>query len=278
MRRGVTRPQCNHPQDTDGEYTPQPRLAHVTPLRGHRRCAEPCTLPGWPYPQPLGLRRSTRVHGLVPDYRDCIDALRKYSTEVAVFLFVHTMDQVVGRDGAPLLERGSHELQAESRVVPVAVFGTSIHDGCVLGTPSAGKLSPACFSLSPSRSRSHLSTSCVPEDHRSNLQRATEPILFERTTFLVLVICLCHFHPSRRRPATNDMNSTRCEHMSEALKPHSCAHVREDFQALGIELPEFTAIPGSLGMTRNTHILVIVHDRCSTCDYGSRRVFSGTAG
>jgi Ras-related GTP-binding protein A/B len=38
------------------------------------------------------------------------------------------MDLVAGGDKAPLLERRSRELQAKSGVVPVTVFGTSIHD------------------------------------------------------------------------------------------------------------------------------------------------------
>src|SRR6266850_4344496 len=61
-------------------------------------------------------------------YRDCIDALQKYSPEAAVFLLVHKMDLVAGGDRAPLLERRSRELQVESGAVPVTVFGTSIHD------------------------------------------------------------------------------------------------------------------------------------------------------
>ena len=64
-------------------------------------------------------------------YRDCIDAMQEYSPDAAVFLLVHKMDIVAGGDRAPLLElrsRHSRELQAESEVVPVTVFGTSIYD------------------------------------------------------------------------------------------------------------------------------------------------------
>jgi hypothetical protein len=60
-------------------------------------------------------------------YRDCLDALQRYSPEAAVFLLVHKMDLVAG-DRAALLERRTRELQAESGAVPVTVFGTSIHD------------------------------------------------------------------------------------------------------------------------------------------------------
>ena len=42
-------------------------------------------------------------------YRDCIDALQKYSPEAAMFL-VHKMDLDAGGDRAPLLERWSRKL------------------------------------------------------------------------------------------------------------------------------------------------------------------------
>jgi len=60
-------------------------------------------------------------------YRNCLDALQKYSPEAAVFLLVHKMDLVAG-DRAVLLERRTRELQTESGAVPITVFGTSIHD------------------------------------------------------------------------------------------------------------------------------------------------------
>jgi Ras-related GTP-binding protein A/B len=70
------------------------------------------------------------THDAVKDaayYRDCLDALQRYSPEAAVFLLVHKMDLVPG-DRAALLERRTRELQGESGTVPITVFGTSIHD------------------------------------------------------------------------------------------------------------------------------------------------------
>src|SRR5580693_3355770 len=52
------------------------------------------------------------AHDAVKDaayYRDCIDALQKYSPEAAVFLLVHKMDLVAGGERATLLERRSRE-------------------------------------------------------------------------------------------------------------------------------------------------------------------------
>ena len=59
-------------------------------------------------------------------YRDCLDALQKYSPEAAVFLLVHKMD--LAGDRTAVLERRTRELQTESGTVPVTVFGTSIYD------------------------------------------------------------------------------------------------------------------------------------------------------
>jgi Ras-related GTP-binding protein A/B len=85
---------------------------------------------------------------------------------------------------------------------------------------------------------------------------ATEAILFERTTFLVIATSA---PPDSPDPA-NDLSSTRYERTSELIKAlkHSCARMREEFHALEMELSEFTAVLD--GMTRNTYILLIVHD------------------
>jgi Ras-related GTP-binding protein A/B len=86
---------------------------------------------------------------------------------------------------------------------------------------------------------------------------ATEAILFERTTFLVIATSA---PPSDSSENANDLSSTRYERTSELIKAlkHSCARMREEFHALEMELPEFTAVLD--GMTRNTYILLIVHD------------------
>jgi hypothetical protein len=96
-------------------------------------------------------------------YRDCLDALQKYSSEAVVFLLVHKMDLVAGGDRAALLERRSRELQAESGAVPITVFGTSIHDETLYKV----RRSPTfrftlVFSLFPSLSPPHPLTPSNP--------------------------------------------------------------------------------------------------------------------
>ena len=85
---------------------------------------------------------------------------------------------------------------------------------------------------------------------------AAEVVLFERTTFLVIASS----SQSEAGEDTLDMTATRYERTSELIKAfkHSCARVREEFYALELELPDFTAVLDE--MTRNTYVLVIAHD------------------
>ena len=99
---------------------------------------------------------------------------------------------------------------------------------------------------------------------------ATEVILFERTTFLVIATS------DRRsaKPLTNgfsvsedasdddphQLQRTRYERTSELIKmfKYSCTRRRGDFRSLDMELEEFTAVLDEL--TKNTYVMVIVHD------------------
>ena len=60
-------------------------------------------------------------------YVECLNALRKYSPEAAVFLLVHKMD-LVRAPREQVLERKKGELRAASGEMNVSVFGTSIYD------------------------------------------------------------------------------------------------------------------------------------------------------
>lgn len=60
-------------------------------------------------------------------YRDCMDGLKQFSPEAAVFLLVHKMD-LVREHRAVMFERRHKELQKASGDVPITVFGTSIYD------------------------------------------------------------------------------------------------------------------------------------------------------
>jgi Ras-related GTP-binding protein A/B len=72
------------------------------------------------------------MHKDLEYYRDCLDGLRQFSPDAAVFLLVHKMDLV--RDKGATFERKKKELQEHSDKGPgqpltsVTVFGTSIYD------------------------------------------------------------------------------------------------------------------------------------------------------
>jgi Ras-related GTP-binding protein A/B len=92
---------------------------------------------------------------------------------------------------------------------------------------------------------------------------ATEVILFERTTFLVIATSdtsLGHSDTPDSPVATHQLNPTRYERTSELIKAfkQSCSRVREEFRSLEMELFDFTAVLDE--MTKNTYVMIIVHD------------------
>jgi len=187
-------------------------------------------------------------------YRDCLEGLRQFSPNAAVFLLVHKMDLVRER-GSLILEKKTKELEDASGGGLVTVFGTSIYDESLYKAWSSivHILIPNAAVLSR-----HLSTFAAACS-------ATEVILFERTTFLV--IATSSPAASASTPGTehddldhHQLNPTRYERTSELIKAfkHSCSRVREEFHSLEMELYDFTAVLDE--MTRNTYVLVIVHD------------------
>ena len=91
---------------------------------------------------------------------------------------------------------------------------------------------------------------------------ATEVILFERTTFLVIATSSpssSNYFPEGEEDVTH-LEPKRYERTSELIKAfkQSCSRVREEFRSLEMELYDFTAVLDE--MTRNTYVMVIVHD------------------
>jgi len=214
-------------------------------------------------------------------YRHCLDALQRYSPDAAVFLLVHKMDLVRGSK-AEALDRKAAELRQASGDVQLTVFGTSIFDESLYKAWSqiVHTLIPNAAVLS--RHLTKLAHACG----------ATEVILFERTTFLVIATSysppLAAPPPSAASPTSmsssfrtngvltpttqsqrtssfddgdpHKLVPTRYERTSELIKAfkHACSRVREEFHSLEMELAEFTAVLDEL--TKNTYVLIIVHD------------------
>ncbi|KAI0373015.1 hypothetical protein BV20DRAFT_848182 [Pilatotrama ljubarskyi] len=211
-------------------------------------------------------------------YKACLAALKRYSPNAAVFLLVHKMDLARG-PRAETLARKAKELKDASGDAEVTVFGTSIYDESLYNAWSriVHILIPNASVLS--RHLAKLAAACS----------ATEVVLFERTTFLVIATSTppaapsiastaastsssaktngqlsagtsLEDHESEYDPDPHKMAPTRYERTSELIKAfkYSCARVREEFHALEMELPEFTAVLDEL--TRNTYVLIVVHD------------------
>lgn len=192
-------------------------------------------------------------------YRDCLDGLRQFSPDAAVFLLVHKMD-LVREPKSVTFEKKKKELYTSSGTDEITVFGTSIYDESLyrvclyplffrLTTDSPQAWSSIVHTLIPNASvlSKHLTTF-------AEACSATEVILFERTTFLVIATSN---HPS---PDPHQLDPTRYERTSELIKAfkHSSSRVREEFHSLEMELPDFTAVLDE--MTKNTYVMIIVHD------------------
>ncbi|KAJ7633048.1 Gtr1/RagA G protein conserved region-domain-containing protein [Roridomyces roridus] len=188
---------------------------------------------------------TNEMHKDLEYYRDCLEGLRQYSPDAAVFLLVHKMD--LARDRDATFEKKKKDLQEQSdkvqgpAAIPVTVFGTSIYDESLYRAWSSivHTLIPNAAVLSK-----HLTIF-------AEACSATEVILFERTTFLVI---------ATSSPPSANLEPTRYERTSELIKAfkRSCSRVREEFHALEMELPQFSAVLDEL--TKNTYILIIVHD------------------
>ncbi|KAK7038143.1 ras-related GTP-binding protein A [Favolaschia claudopus] len=195
---------------------------------------------------------TNEMHKDLEYYRDCLDGLRQFSPDAAVFLLVHKMDLAHDKDAT--FERKKKELHEHSEKLgqptpSVTVFGTSIYDESLYRAWSSivHTLIPNAAVLSK-----HLTIF-------AEACSATEVILFERTTFLVIATSSSPTSPSPGA-ASQELEATRYERTSELIKAfkHSCSRVREEFHSLEMELPEFSAVLDE--MTKNTYVLIIVHD------------------
>ncbi|KAK7040873.1 GTP-binding protein gtr1 [Paramarasmius palmivorus] len=166
-----------------------------------------------------------------------------------------------------LFEKKYKELQQASGDTVITVFGTSIYDESLYKAWSS-----IVHTLIPNASvlSKHLKTF-------AEACSATEVVLFERTTFLVIATSSTsssstssapqlstnsnrESHASVDREDIHQLDPKRYERTSELIKAfkHSCLRVREEFHALEMELADFTAVLDE--MTRNTYVMVVVHD------------------
>lgn len=86
---------------------------------------------------------------------------------------------------------------------------------------------------------------------------ATEVILFERATFLVIATSSFSDTSGSMTPSLEPKRHERTSELIKAFK-QSCSRLREEFHSLEMEFAEFTAVLDE--MTKNTYVLVVVHD------------------
>lgn len=207
-------------------------------------------------------------------YRDCLDGLRYYSPDAAIFLLLHKMDLV--REPQQLLEKKRLELEEASGDVAISVFGTTIFDQTLYKVCSRPPLTLHSSDLDQSyQAWSSIVHTLIPNagilsKHLSIFAQAcgaTEVILFERTTFLVIAtsssgsgVASSAVPTYAKDGSDHQLESTRYERTSELVKAfkYTCSRVREEFHTFEVDLPDFSAVLDEL--TRNTYVLVILHD------------------
>ncbi|KAF5315722.1 hypothetical protein D9611_004861 [Ephemerocybe angulata] len=201
-------------------------------------------------------------------YRDCLEGLRQFSPEAAIFLLVHKMDLIRGEDlKESTLEAKRKELQETSGDLAIEVLGTSIYDESLYKVRAIDStfISGAAAYLNGLQAWSNIVHTLIPNanilsTHLSKFAQAcsaTEVILFERTTFLVIATSSPE---PQSEEQTSKLSNKRYERTSELIKAfkHSCSRVRGEFHSLEMELAEFTAVLDE--MTKNTYVLIVVHD------------------
>ncbi|KXN92259.1 Ras-related GTP-binding protein A [Leucoagaricus sp. SymC.cos] len=184
-------------------------------------------------------------------FRDCLDGLRYHSPDAAIFILVHKMDLV--RDPQQTLERKRQEIEEASGDATISVLGTTIFDQTLYKAWSS-----IVHTLIPNANilTKHLTIF-------AQACGATEVILFERTTFLVIATSSSSSAaPTYTRNGSDhhQFEPTRYERTSELIKAfkYTCSRVREEFHTLELDLPDFSAVLDEL--TKNTYVLVILHD------------------
>lgn len=204
-------------------------------------------------------------------YRSCLAALAKYSPDAKIFVLIHKMD-LVRKNREEIFEKRVKDLERDSDGTAITTFGTSIWDESLYKAWSriVHTLIPNATILAK-----HLTTF-------AETCGATEVVLFERTTFLVIATSATsaattsellaattgavqaepESDPTSTHSPTSpaSLDPKRYERTSELIKVFklSCSRSNRQFAATVMQMPTFTAVLEEL--TKNTYILVVVHD------------------
>ncbi|KZT61570.1 hypothetical protein CALCODRAFT_427621 [Calocera cornea HHB12733] len=197
-------------------------------------------------------------------YTDCLNAIKEYSPDAAIFVLIHKMDLVGSDKRKEVFLRKKQELLDHSEDVPIRVFGTSI------------------WNESLYRAWSRIVHTLVPnaQDLTNHLDEfvescsAVEAVIFEKTTMLLIAWSTGYPDAGLVQNQHDDVDDDeephsnvqpvlppdRFEKISEIIKrwKYTLAKMNFSFQNWVQEWSNFTAVLESL--TPNTYILVISTD------------------
>lgn len=173
-------------------------------------------------------------------YQSCLEAILQNSAEAKIFCLVHKMDLVPEEQRERIFQLRQEDLNRLSRPLECVCFKTSIWDETLYKAWSS-----IVYTLIPN-----------VQQLESNLQQftniidASEVLLFERATFLIISHC-------QRRPH-HDVH--RFEKVSNIIKQFklSCSKLAAQFHSMEVRNGSFAAFIDLF--TPNTYIMVVMAD------------------
>ncbi|KAI8319685.1 hypothetical protein GQ54DRAFT_264874 [Martensiomyces pterosporus] len=173
-------------------------------------------------------------------YDECLSSLATYSRDAKVYCLVHKMDKIPPQEREATVESYRRALAKRSDLFRPDVFGTSIWDHTLYQAWSR-----IVYKLVPNMA--------MIENHLSNfrqLTEASEVVLFERATFLVV----CHTAADETVPLNRYMS------VSQAIKMYrnTCIQVQSPFQSVEVRNKYYSLFIEPF--TKSTYILVITSD------------------
>ncbi|XP_077554190.1 ras-related GTP binding A/B [Haemaphysalis longicornis] len=173
-------------------------------------------------------------------YQSCLEAILQNSAEAKIFCLVHKMDLVPEEQRERIFQLRQEDLNRLSKPLECVCFKTSIWDETLYKAWSS-----IVYTLIPN-----------VQQLESNLQQftniidASEVLLFERATFLIISHC-------QRRPH-HDVH--RFEKVSNIIKQFklSCSKLAAQFHSMEVRNGSFAAFIDLF--TPNTYIMVVMAD------------------
>ncbi|PIK40880.1 putative ras-related GTP-binding protein A-like [Apostichopus japonicus] len=170
-------------------------------------------------------------------YQSCLDAILKNSKEAKIFCLIHKMDLVQEDQRDLIFRQREDDLKRLSKPLECTCFRTSIWDETLYHAWSS-----IVYLLIPNVQQLENNLK-----HFANIIDADEVLLFERATFLVILLQLKH----------KDVHRFRKSVTSKQFKL-SCSKFAASFQSMEVRNSSFAAFIDVF--TSNTYVMVIMSD------------------